>query len=101
LTPALNEGKWFSFTLLPHYHHGNSLRYLLDRKLGGARAGLDDLEKKESLDLQGIKPPNVQPKPVPIPTELSRPSFFPSSSLSSLFVFCSVSYLVLFIGFIF
>jgi len=44
----------------PHYLLDRS-PVLLNRRLGGSRAGLDILEKGKSLPLPGFKPQIIQP----------------------------------------
>jgi hypothetical protein len=67
---ALNIGarwRWivsFSFTSRPHYPRGKSLRYSLDRRLGGLqnRSGCGG-KKKKSTPLPGIEPRSSGPWP--------------------------------------
>jgi hypothetical protein len=44
-----------SVTLLPLYLRGKRPRYPLDRRLGGPRGGLDDVEKRKFLLLPGLE----------------------------------------------
>jgi hypothetical protein len=44
-----------SFTLLPINPRGNNPHYSLDRRLGGPRVGLDDMQKWKFLILLGFK----------------------------------------------
>jgi hypothetical protein len=46
LTSTLAGGV-VSFTLLQLYLRGKSPQYSFDRRLGGTRAGLDDMEKRK------------------------------------------------------
>jgi hypothetical protein len=46
---------------LPRYPWGKRPEYPLDRRLGGPRAGVDDMEKLKFLTLLGLDPLAVQP----------------------------------------
>jgi hypothetical protein len=69
--------RWvLSFTPLPLYSRGKSPQHKLDRRLGGPQSlpGHYEIEKN-FLPLPGIKSRPSSPKPVNIPTELSRLPF--------------------------
>jgi hypothetical protein len=51
-----------SFKPLPLYPQGKSPRYPFDRRLGGPRAGLDDVEKRKFLT-----PPGLEIRPFGLP----------------------------------
>jgi hypothetical protein len=44
-----------TFTTRPLYLRGKSPRYPMERRLGGLRAGLDDVKKKNFLTLPGLE----------------------------------------------
>jgi hypothetical protein len=73
LTSALHGAEWSTSRPGPSILEEKSPRYPLDRRLGGpqsrsGRCGVD----KNTLPLPGIEPWLSSPKPVAIPTELSR-----------------------------
>jgi hypothetical protein len=54
LTSALAGGEW-SALRSDRFNPGKGPRYPLDRRLGGPRAGLHDVEKRNFLTLQELK----------------------------------------------
>jgi hypothetical protein len=63
-----------SFTLRPLYTRGTNLRYPLDNRMGGPRAGLDVVKKRKIIDPIGTRirtPWSSSPLPLAIPTALS------------------------------